>query len=216
MGVRCSNFCGQEEQKRMRQMEHMNIEQFMSSQCEQSSKTKNNVHQYTPVKLHHKKQSNHRIPELFFQSRVNQNNQNNQNHANTCEKNDLEKASNIPNNLYKPTNSPVHSPQLNVAKSTVESKSTASITSLQSPPKQTRLNALLKPKSPATIDSTISFNLSCPICHKNLSANDNDLLNQHIDACLNGPLVRKMIRQESSQHVNLNRKKSLTHFFSKM
>ena len=59
--------------------------------------------------------------------------------------------------------------------------------------------------------------MECPVCGVQMSAQDNDALNRHLDACLNGTMVRQAVREESARRAPQQRKKaasrSLTDFF---
>lgn len=50
---------------------------------------------------------------------------------------------------------------------------------------------MLSPDQPATTD--------CPICGGQVCIVDNNALNRHIDACLNGTMVRQAVREESAR-----------------
>jgi len=60
---------------------------------------------------------------------------------------------------------------------------------------------MLSPETPATTE--------CPICGVQVCIEDNGALNRHIDACLNGTMVRQVVQEESAR-AQYKRKKSST------
>ena len=81
-----------------------------------------------------------------------------------------------------------------------------------SPTTTTTTNAVTSTASPPPAQS-----MECPVCGVQVSVDDNDALNSHLDACLNGTIVRQAIREESARaDAGLQRRKpsrSLTDFF---
>jgi DNA polymerase kappa len=56
--------------------------------------------------------------------------------------------------------------------------------------------------------------VSCPICGKAFSADDNASLNSHVDACLNGPAVQAAAKEESLLAHRPRKKPRLEDFFA--
>jgi hypothetical protein len=56
--------------------------------------------------------------------------------------------------------------------------------------------------------------VECPLCHRSFLANDNSGLNRHIDACLNGSVIREAIKEEDSRQHQSGKRKQLTDFWS--
>lgn len=55
-------------------------------------------------------------------------------------------------------------------------------------------NPYASPKRNTKVDST---NVYCPMCNKSFLSDQNDAINQHIDACLNASTVRELCREEN-------------------
>jgi len=53
----------------------------------------------------------------------------------------------------------------------------------------------------------------CPVCDKEFPEDENDALNRHIDACLNGSVVRKAVREASAASVPAAKRQRLTDFY---
>lgn len=67
------------------------------------------------------------------------------------------------------------------------------------------------------VETVRTEQVQCPICHCcTFLATDNDALNQHIDTCLNGSTVRKVVREDctSLQYLSKNKRQRLTDFWS--
>ena len=56
-----------------------------------------------------------------------------------------------------------------------------------------------EPSNTVEQESIYDDSQSCPVCQK-LLLGDNDKINQHIDLCLNGEIVRSTIREEDQRH----------------
>ena len=52
--------------------------------------------------------------------------------------------------------------------------------------------------SPIDDDNSNSSTTTCPVCQKILFG-DNDKINQHIDLCLNGEVIRTTIKEEDQR-----------------
>ena len=72
----------------------------------------------------------------------------------------------------------------------------------------TATNRQSSPPPPVLVD--------CPVCGLSFAESENDKLNQHVDACLNGTVVRQVIREEDSCYRKRKRKSVLTDYFSGM
>ncbi|KAL7450090.1 hypothetical protein ACHAWC_002073 [Mediolabrus comicus] len=93
-------------------------------------------------------------------------------------------------------------------------------------------NPYASPKRNAKVDSTKplasiqeeaasetppSNHVCCPMCNKSFLSDENDAINQHIDACLNASTVRELCREENvcaDERAKKKKKKCINDFFS--
>jgi len=202
LGIRCSNFLGEEDKKKALEVEQMGIQKFMKRKP--LEKTKNDLE-------------------------TNSNNESN-NHAHIADAPEQEfKTSNTQKPITNPykrksissrsisgRSSVPKSPKSNIQKTLLTCTYPPTPTQRRDPPMISPIHPLNKTPKVSISSSpshpvTNTNQLKCPICHKVMRDCDNEMLNRHIDACLNQPIVRKMVQQEAS--IVNERKKSLSDYF---
>jgi DNA polymerase kappa len=73
------------------------------------------------------------------------------------------------------------------------------------------------PELPAAVpvETIAAAMVHCPVCNRAFRETDNEALNQHVDACLNGSMVRQAVQESAQEEQGRAKKQRLSDFFGR-
>ena len=216
LGVRCSNFLGADDQKALSIMKRMTIQKYLLIKDSNNSKKVSNKHKESTIYSQENNEAkiiqsiDHE--QSLLKSPVDAKIFNKSSLSNGPRSKSLFGHKNLEkNNIRLFVKRNTHQHDKNIKDFLIEQKVNTESIEVQHIGSQTLVG---NDENCRTFDNQ---SICCPICNKCFEKNENDLLNQHIDACLNGSLVRKLVKQDSKSGYSqvAKRRKCLAQFFEK-